>query len=133
MEPLLSVVVTLTIAPPVAVPLPPEPPFVELPVPEPPPVRIPVAVVVYVDPLLSVVVIRTPPGTSPPIVEVALLPAESFPVAITRVLAAEGEAVVLMTFVNVPDVGAEVRLPETTTELTEEMTEDAAARASITM
>lgn len=126
--------VILTIAPPVAVPLPPEPPVVELPeLPEPPPVRIPVAVVVYVDPLLSVVVIRTPPGTSPPIVEVALLPAESFPVATTTVLAAEGEAVVLMTFVNVPDVGAEVLLPETTAELTEEMTDDAAARASITM
>ena len=129
-EPLLLVVVSLMIAPPlasVAVLLPPELPLpaVALPPPEPPPVRIPVAVVVYVDPLLSVVVIRTPPGTSPPIVDVPLLPAET-----TSVLAAEPEAVVEMTSdFNVPDSPADVLLP-VAAETAEEITEEAAAKAS---
>ena len=118
------------IAPPfasVAVLLPPELPLpaVLLPPPEPPPVRMPVAVVVYVDPLLSVVVIRTPPGTSPPIVDVALLPAET-----TTVLAAEPEAVVeMISDVNVPDSAVEVLLP-VAADTAEEITEDAAAKAS---
>lgn len=75
------------------------------------------------------VVITRPPGTSPPSVEVALLPAVSFPVAITTVLAADGGAVVLMIFVNVPDLVSEVLLP-VAAETAEETTEDAAARAS---
>lgn len=130
-EPLLSVVVSLMIAPPlasVAVLLPPELPLpaVLLPPPEPPPVRIPVAVVVYVDPLLSVVVIRTPPGTSPPIVDVPFLPAET-----TTVLAAEPEAVVEMTCeVIVPDSSATVLLLPVAAETAEETTEEAAAKAS---
>lgn len=132
-EPSPLVVVNLTRPPPLApveVLLPPALPFpdVELPAPEPAPVGIPVAVVVYVDPLLSVVVIRIPPGTSPPIVEVALLPAESFPVAMTTVLVPEGGAVVETTFVKVPDLETEVLLP-VAAETAEETTEDAAARA----
>lgn len=135
MEPSPLVVVNLTRPPPLApveVLLPPELPFpdVELPAPEPAPVGTPVAVVVYVDPLLSVVVMRIPPGTSPPIVEVALLPAESFPVAMTTVLVPEGGAVVVTTSVKVPDLETEVLLPPVAAETAEETTEDAAARAS---
>lgn len=97
----------LVIPPPLAVPLDvPLPPAplpsgeVELPepveFPDPEPVEFPdpdpillgnaVAVVVYVEPLLLVVVIKRPPGTSPPIVEVVLLPALLVPVATNTVL-----------------------------------------------
>lgn len=123
------VVVNLTKPPPVAVLLPPElpVPVVEFPA---APVGTAVAVVVYVEPLLSVVVIRIPPGTRPPIVEVALLPSESFPVATTMEV---GEAV-LTTVVNVPDLEPEELLPvAAATETAEETTEDAPARASTEM
>ena len=117
-EPALFVVV-MTSPPPTAVPFPPPvavlfppPPKVELPKPEPAPVGIAVAVVVYVDPWLSVVVITTPPGTRPPTVEVTLLPEESFPVASTIVLAPEGEAVEVTVLVTAPepDLGRVVAL-----------------------
>lgn len=47
-------------------------------------------VVMKVDPLLSVVVMTTPPDTRLPTVEVMLLPAESFPVATKTVLVPDG-------------------------------------------
>ena len=135
-EPSPLVVVILTIPAPlasVAVLLPPELPApvvelpvpVELPEPEPAPVGIAVAAVVYVDPLLSVVVIRIPPGTSPPMVEVILLPEVSVPVATTTVLVPVA-TVVEKDFVVAPDSEPELLEP-VAAETAEEITEDAAA------
>lgn len=137
MEPSPLVVVILTIPAPlasVAVLLPPELPVpvvelpvpaVELPEPEPAPVGIAVAAVVYVDPLLSVVVIRIPPGTSPPMVEVILLPEVSVPVATNTILVPVA-TVVEKDFVVAPDSEPGVLVP-VAAETAEEITEDAAA------
>lgn len=59
-------------------------------------------VVINVDPLVSVVVMTTPPDTRLPTVEVMLLPAESFPVATKTVLVPDG-VVAVTDFVVAPD------------------------------
>ena len=92
-EPRLLVVVTGT---PTAVPLVPAPVAVELPA---APVEFPptggnaVAVVTKVVPLESVVVMAIPPATSPPMVEVIWLPAESVALATRTVAVLNGISV----------------------------------------
>lgn len=78
-------------------------PDVELPEPDPAPVGTALEVVVKVAPWLSVVVITTPPGTSPPIVEVVLPPAELDPVATRRVVVPEEREVSVAVTVAVED------------------------------
>lgn len=102
-----------------------EVPFVKDELPELAPVGMALAVVTNVEPLPSVVVMRTPPETRGPMVEVMLFPAVSLAVATKIVLVPEGVETVAVTDL--------VEAPEAVVAVAIETTEDAAARASVEM
>ena len=89
-------------------------------------------VVMKVDPLVSVVVMTTPPDTRLPTVEVMLLPAESFPVATKTVLVPDGVVAVTDLVVALPALEALETEEAVAIETTEEIV-DAAASTSAGM
>lgn len=123
-EPRLLVVVNLT-CPDVFEP-------VEEPVELPEPVGTAELVVMKVDPLVSVVVMTTPPDTRLPTVEVMLLPAESFPVATKTVLVPDG-VVAVTDLVVAPDAPDALEAEEAVAIETTEEIVDAAAITSAGM